>query len=143
MSREAKARKQLVEYCRKLHGKGFVPGVDGNISMRLDEASFLITPSGVSKQLVKTRELVRISMSGEVMEKGKRPSIETNMHMAVYNNCDNNLGSHFIFRIFPYQRQSERPNNKQTDYNSPRRIIPFPRRRPFASFSHHFQRHHF
>jgi L-fuculose-phosphate aldolase len=94
MSGEAKARKQLAAYCMKIYDKGYVPGVDGNISMRLDEKSFLITPSGVSKQLVKPSEMVRISMSGEVLDKGKRPSIETNMHMAVYNHSNNNAVCH-------------------------------------------------
>jgi L-fuculose-phosphate aldolase len=94
MSRESKARKTLVAYCRKFYDKGYVPGIDGNISMRLDETSFLITPSGVSKELVKPSEIVRISMTGEVLEKDKKPSIETNMHMAVYNNSDMNAVCH-------------------------------------------------
>lgn len=94
MSRESKARKQLVQYCRKLYDRGFLPGIDGNISMRLDEQSILITPSGISKQVVKPSELVKIGLSGEVLCKGKLPSIETNMHLAVYNNSDNNAVCH-------------------------------------------------
>ena len=77
-----------------MHSKGYVPGVDGNTSMRLDEKSFLITPSGVSKEVVKPRELVRISMSGDVMDEGKRPSIETNMHLAAFNHSDANAVIH-------------------------------------------------
>ena len=94
MSNEKRARKELVRYCRKTYEKGWVPGFDGNISMRLDEKSILITPSGVSKELVGPSELVRISMSGDMICKGKRPSIETNMHLAVYNNSDMNAVFH-------------------------------------------------
>lgn len=94
MSRESKARKELVQYCRKLYEKGFLPGIDGNLSMRVDDKSILITPSGISKKIVKPSELVRISLSGDVLCKDKWPSKETNMHLAVYNNSDNNAAFH-------------------------------------------------
>jgi len=94
MSCERKARKTLVQYCRRLYGKGYLPGVDGNISMRLDEKSILITPSGVSKELVKPSELVRVSLSGQTMDNGKKPSIETNMHLAAFNHSGTNAVFH-------------------------------------------------
>ena len=88
MNGEKRARKQLAAYCRKLYDKGYVPGIDGNISMRLDDNSFLITPSGVSKEVVKPSELVRVSMSGQAMDKTQKPSIETNMHLAAFNHSE-------------------------------------------------------
>jgi L-fuculose-phosphate aldolase len=94
MSKEKRARKELCAYCRKIYDKGFVPGIDGNISMRLSETSFLITPSGISKQLLKPSDMVKIDMTGQVLDKGKRPSIETNMHLAVYNHSTSNAVCH-------------------------------------------------
>lgn len=81
---ETEARKVLVGYCRKLYDKGYVPGIDGNISIRLDGDKALITPTGVSKSAVIEEDLALLSLSGEHIS-GKRPSSETPMHLAALN----------------------------------------------------------
>ncbi len=81
--REAEARKLLIEYCRKLYGKGYVPGIDGNVSIRVDGGKALVTPSGVCKGTVIEEELSLVSLSGEFIS-GKKPSSETPMHLAAF-----------------------------------------------------------
>lgn len=80
---EFEAREALAECCRRLYGKGFLPGMDGNISVRVGEDSALITPSGVSKAKITGDMLVHMRLSGEVIS-GGRPSSEASMHLAVY-----------------------------------------------------------
>lgn len=81
--REAEARSVLVEYCRKLYDKGYVPGIDGNVSVRVDSERVLVTPTGISKGIVTEEELALVSLSGEFIS-GKKPSSETPMHLAAF-----------------------------------------------------------
>ena len=39
----------VVDYSQRLHQRGWVANHDGNISVRLEENRFLITPTAVSK----------------------------------------------------------------------------------------------
>ena len=42
----ALAKSQLCQVCRALYDRGYVVGHDGNVSLRLGEDRFLITPRG-------------------------------------------------------------------------------------------------
>jgi L-fuculose-phosphate aldolase len=81
---EAEVRKEVAEICRTLYEKGYMPGVDGNISMRVDENHAIVTPSGVCKGRVKEDQLVLMSLSGEKIKGDLKPTSEAPMHMAVY-----------------------------------------------------------
>lgn len=76
------------ELCRigaLVHQKGFVAANDGNLSVRLSDGGFLITPTGVSKGLMEPDEMVRLSPEGEPVDpEGPRSSSEAKMHLAVY-----------------------------------------------------------
>ena len=76
-------RRSLIEYCRKLYDKGLLPGIDGNISARAGGDAMLITPSGKGKDTLRPKDLVLMSLSGEVIGKGQ-PSTEAPMHIAAY-----------------------------------------------------------
>ena len=78
------ARNTLLKYCRKLYDKGLIPGIDGNISMRVDENTLLITPAGASKEMLKAGDLVLMNMAGQQLGSNKKPSTETPMHIAAY-----------------------------------------------------------
>lgn len=79
--KEDQARSVIIEYCRKLYDKGFMPGVDGNISMRVDGGHVLITPTGVCKGTVKEEQLSLMTLDGGFIS-GGRPSTEAHMHIA-------------------------------------------------------------
>jgi L-fuculose-phosphate aldolase len=80
------AKRGIVEVGKRIYDRGYVASNDGNISARLDENRFLITPSGVSKGFMKMEDLVTVAMDGKVISRGKKPSSEMWMHIEVYKN---------------------------------------------------------
>ena len=85
----------LTEYCRKLFDKGYLPGLDGNISLRAQEDTILITPSGMGKDIVTEKDLVTVRLDGTVLDDaGKKPSMETPIHLAAYQSKSINAVIH-------------------------------------------------
>jgi L-fuculose-phosphate aldolase len=81
---EAAARKQIVETCRKLHEQGLIAGAEGNVSTRVRAGRILITPAGVAKADLRSRDLVSIDETGRARGGARRPSTEIAMHLRVY-----------------------------------------------------------
>lgn len=79
---ERDPRRDIVEYGRKLHTKGFVAATDGNLSARLPDGSFLATPTGTPKEELAPELLAELNREGEII-KGN-PSSEWPMHFAIY-----------------------------------------------------------
>ncbi|MGN9166331.1 class II aldolase/adducin family protein [Tissierellaceae bacterium HCP3S3_D8] len=79
-------REQICDICHKMWQLGWVAANDGNISVKLEDRSFLVTPTGISKVFVTPEKLVHIDSKGEVLaaEKGYRPSSEIKMHLRCY-----------------------------------------------------------
>ena len=65
---------------------GWVAANDGNISAKLEDGSFMATPTGISKSFITPEKLVRIDREGNVLEalEGYRPSSEIKMHLRCY-----------------------------------------------------------
>lgn len=80
-------REVLIAASRLLYGRGWMAGTAGNLSVREDDGSFWITASGKAKGTLEREDFVRVSLDGEVVERGgaeSRPSAETSIHGAVY-----------------------------------------------------------
>lgn len=77
---------QICDVCHKMWQLGWVAANDGNVSVRLDDGTFLATPTGISKSFITPEKLVRINDKGEVLEglPGYRPSSEIKMHLRCY-----------------------------------------------------------
>ena len=77
---------QICDVCHKMWQLGWVAANDGNVSVRLDDGTFLATPTGMSKSFITPDKLLRIDASGNILEgaEGLRPSSEIKMHMRVY-----------------------------------------------------------
>ena len=56
---EKKLRRQMVELCRSLYGRGYAAGGAGNVSVRIDESSILATPTGSCLGRLNVEELSR------------------------------------------------------------------------------------
>jgi L-fuculose-phosphate aldolase len=56
----------------------------GNISLRVSEKIILITPSATDKGRMKWKEVGIINILGENLTPHLKPSIETEMHLAIY-----------------------------------------------------------
>ena len=80
---ETDARKTLCDACTKLYEKDLLVSAGGNVSIRIDDG-FLITPSGRNKGSLSPEDMVKVSMAGKAVGKG-RPSIEYKFHLALYN----------------------------------------------------------
>ena len=75
---------QITNAGKIMHDHGFVVSNSGNISARSSEHDILITPSGVSKGLLQPDMILRVDFSGKVLEGSRVPSVETPMHLAIY-----------------------------------------------------------
>jgi L-fuculose-phosphate aldolase len=73
----------VVGICRRLYDRGLIAGSDGNVSVRLDDGTVLVTPSDASKADLDSANLVRVSIDGAVLS-GGRPSSEIRMHLRIY-----------------------------------------------------------
>jgi L-fuculose-phosphate aldolase len=63
---------------------GLTAGTSGNVSGRLEDGHFVITPSSVSYEDMTLSDLVVIDAAGEVVEGTLRPSSERAVHLACY-----------------------------------------------------------
>lgn len=77
------AKEQIVQVSHWLHQRGFIGGMDGNISVRLGNR-LVCTPSGVNKGFLASRDLVVTDLAGSVISGNGRPSSELEMHLEVY-----------------------------------------------------------
>ncbi len=81
---ESELRQKIVEAGRRLHARFFVASNDGNISARLGEDRFLITPTSVNKGDLAPEDLLLLDAQGRVLAGARKPSSETKMHLAIY-----------------------------------------------------------
>jgi L-fuculose-phosphate aldolase len=81
---EIKYKKLICDIGKRVYEKGFVAANVGNISVRIDENEFLITPTGVSKGFLTTDMIIKVDGEGNVLEGEYKPSSEMTMHLLVY-----------------------------------------------------------
>ena len=81
---EEESRKDLVRFSRWLSRLGFAPGTSGNLSVRLDQDRLLITPTGVSKALVRRADMVIVDLQGRLLCGTRKVTSEVGMHLAFY-----------------------------------------------------------
>lgn len=80
---EQEIKTQLVQLSRSLFERGFSVGGAGNISVKLDDNRFLVTPTGSSLGRLNEEEISVIDAEGNVLS-GKKPSKEYFFHLALY-----------------------------------------------------------
>jgi L-fuculose-phosphate aldolase len=81
---EIKYKKLICDIGKRVYEKGFVAANVGNISVRIDENEFLITPTGVSKGFLTSDMIIKVDGEGNVLEGEYKPSTEMKMHLLVY-----------------------------------------------------------
>ncbi|WP_442600272.1 class II aldolase/adducin family protein [Neobacillus sp. D3-1R] len=84
MISEIKLKTQICDIGKRVYDKGFVAANDGNISVRVDENTFLVTPTGVSKGFMTPEMLIKIDSEGNVLEGVCKPTSEIKLHLQVY-----------------------------------------------------------
>jgi len=84
--REQKFRKEIVYTNQVCVESGLIRSSDGNISIRLEDDRFLVTPSGLYKRRLRLKQLLIVNHQGEII-KGQgslEPSSELLMHLEAY-----------------------------------------------------------
>lgn len=84
--REQRLRKEIINTNKVCVDSGLIRSSDGNISIRLDDDRFLVTPSGLYKRRLKPKQILIVNTQGEIL-KGKsslKPSSELLMHLEAY-----------------------------------------------------------
>lgn len=77
-------RQEIIDYGLKCYNSGFVTETEGNLSARLSDDRFLVTPSHVPYEWRKVEDVVLLDGEGNVLKGERRPTSETRMHLAVY-----------------------------------------------------------
>lgn len=81
---ETRLREQICLYGRSLFERGLTPGSSGNISVRLDDGGWLVTPTNASLGFLEPARLSRLDASGHLMS-GDIPTKEIPLHTALYD----------------------------------------------------------
>jgi L-fuculose-phosphate aldolase len=81
---EIKYKKLICDIGKRVYEKGFVAANDGNISVRIGEDEFLITPTNVSKGFLTPDMIIKVDREGNVLEGDYKPTTEMKMHLLVY-----------------------------------------------------------
>ncbi|WP_438349274.1 class II aldolase/adducin family protein [Paenibacillus sp. FA6] len=77
-------RQELCKYARKIVDNGLVVGPGGNISARAGDKMYL-SPSGFALEEIQPEQWVEVDIpTGEITDKGLRPSSEVLMHLYGY-----------------------------------------------------------
>ncbi len=81
---EYRLRTDLTRFSRRLYDRGLITAQDGNLSARISEGEFLITPSGIDKAALDPADILRIDATGRILRGLGAVSMETAMHLSVY-----------------------------------------------------------
>ena len=80
---EARARERMVMFAKSLFDRGLTNGSTGNISVRLEDGSLLVTPTGSSMGFLDPAEISHIDPQGRLLS-GLKPTKEMPLHSAFY-----------------------------------------------------------
>ena len=81
-SQELDLRQQLVDIVRRAYGRYLMISTEGVASARVDNESFLITPTGVDRGMLSTEDLILVKNG--VRSQGKLPSRSVDLHASIY-----------------------------------------------------------
>ncbi len=80
---EAKLRDEICRFGRSLFERGLTPGSSGNISIRLDDGGWLVTPTNASLGFLDAGRISRLDAQGRLVS-GDKPTKEIPLHSALY-----------------------------------------------------------
>jgi ribulose-5-phosphate 4-epimerase/fuculose-1-phosphate aldolase len=80
---ETKLREDICRFGRSLFERGLTPGASGNISVRLDDGGWLVTPTNASLGLLDPARISRLDANHKLVS-GDAPTKEIPLHAALY-----------------------------------------------------------
>ena len=82
---EQELRLEIINACKFLQEKNLIARTWGNVSARLNDSQFIITPSGLSYDLTKPEDLVIVNIEDYSYDESQRkPSSEKKVHASAY-----------------------------------------------------------
>jgi len=84
---ETAIREAICRFGRSLFERGLTPGSSGNISVRLDDGGWLVTPTNASLGFLDPGRLSRLDAAGKLVS-GDAPTKEVPLHTALYQTRD-------------------------------------------------------
>ena len=80
---EARLREDICRFGRSLFDRGLTPGSSGNISIRLSDGNWLVTPTNASLGFLDPARISRLDPQGRLLS-GDAPTKEIPLHAALY-----------------------------------------------------------
>jgi ribulose-5-phosphate 4-epimerase/fuculose-1-phosphate aldolase len=80
---ETRIREDICRLGRSLLERGLTPGSSGNISVKLDDGGYMVTPTNASLGSLDPARLSRLSADGKLVS-GDAPTKEVPLHTALY-----------------------------------------------------------
>ena len=77
-------KEEIAYFMKRLYSRGLTTTSGGNISMRKDSSSILITPSGPDKGRLTAETICEISTDVKNFSLNHKPSMETLLHLEIY-----------------------------------------------------------
>ena len=81
---ETKLREQICLYGKSLFDRGLTPGSSGNISVRMPDGGWLVTPTNASLGFLDPARICRLNARGGLIS-GDKPTKEIPLHLALYD----------------------------------------------------------
>ncbi len=81
---ETRLRDQICMFSRSLFERGLTAGSSGNVSLRLEDGGWLMTPTNASLGFLEPARLSRLDPQGRLLS-GDAPSKEIPLHQALYD----------------------------------------------------------
>lgn len=84
--KELELKELMCEIGRRIYQREMVAANDGNFSVKLDDNTFLCTPTGVSKGFMTPDMMCTVDANGDLKKPNGqyKPSTEAKMHMRIY-----------------------------------------------------------
>ena len=83
LSQLNEAREEVAALMRRLYSRGLTTTSGGNVSLRVGD-HILVTASQYDKATVSGKQVAVVTLCGDNLTHGLRPSIETDMHLSIY-----------------------------------------------------------
>ena len=81
---EQQARESICRVGRSLFDRGYVHATAGNVSVRLDDGGYVMTPTDACLGFLDSARLARLDAEGRPMS-GDRPSKTLSLHLSIYS----------------------------------------------------------
>ncbi|UTH14144.1 methylthioribulose 1-phosphate dehydratase [Macrococcus equipercicus] len=85
---------ELAAVKQRLADRGWFPGTSGNLAVRYDSDSLLVTTSGIDKYDTTDDSFVHVTNNGEPIDTSLRPSLETLLHLQIFEKTNAGCSLH-------------------------------------------------